>query len=251
MIRFAIDMLLKMSFVSIPGLKYSLKARSCMKYINEFSISMSELSTHLDMMECYIDSAGTLHGVAIDGLIKNKSGRIGSQSDETYQQKIMIAFFLLRHALELGIKALISEHENFSPDTSCNLHKKNRLARFLYNVLYRTGLINREKKDDRKLYGHDLKKLWKNVNHNYVSESFTHEILKSFEILKKYKLVKDAQLIRYHVDSQGKQIKDLPPIETEDFEKLLDIAGKVRYAVLEVLEAIYQKRLHSQSQSCS
>ena len=86
----------------------SLRTKSCIRYINEFSISMSELSTHLDMMECYIDSAGTLHGVAIDGLIQNKSGRIGSQSDETYQQKIMIAFCLLRHALELGIKALIT-----------------------------------------------------------------------------------------------------------------------------------------------
>lgn len=216
-----------------------------MKYINEFSVSMSALHTHLDMMESYIDSANTLYGVAIDGLIKNKSGCIGSQTDETYHQKIMVAFFLLRHALELGLKALISEHENFSPNIQLNHHKKNRLIQILYGFFPRLARIKDDKKSKYKLYGHNLKTLWKNVNHNFVNDEFTQEVLKSFKILKKYRLLKDAQLLRYHIDSNEKQIKDLPPIETEDFENLLGTVSKVRYAGLEVLEAIYQKSLGS------
>ncbi len=213
-----------------------------MKYINEFSVSMDGLRTHLDMMECYIDSAGTLHGVAIDGLIKNKSGAIGFSTNDVYHQKIIIAFFLLRHALELGIKALIHEQENFDHDIP-KKPQRNGFVQFYYNFLRKFGLIKDTKGINQKLYGHNLKKLWSQVNCSYINDRFSKEIQKGFSVLSKYKLLKDAQLIRYHVDNNGKRVKDLPSIETKDFKDLFEIVSTVRYAVLEVLEAIYQRQI--------
>lgn len=215
-----------------------------MKYMIEFSAGMEELNGYLAMMWCFIDSASTLHGVAIDGLLKNKSNSIGQPTDEVYHQKIIIAFFLLRHALELGIKALINEHDNLTFSTTSSHREKNKLIQFLCNLFCRIRFKKNNNIDDRKLYGHNLKKLWENVNQSYINEAFKKEIAKGFVVLKKYKLLKYAELIRYHVDNKGNQIKNLPPIESKDFEDLLDVVVKVRFAVLEVLESIYQRKFH-------
>ncbi len=43
------------------------------------------------------------------------------------------------------------------------------------------------------------------------------------------------------VDNKGNQLKDLPPIKTEDLEELLGTVNKVRYSVLETSMAITKK----------
>lgn len=214
-----------------------------MKYMAEITAEMKGLNSYLDMMKCFTYSATTLYADAADGLKKNKEISTGCLLDDKFHhQNFIVAFFLLRHALELGIKVLINEHENFDHGISSLNSKKNSFIKFFSNVFCWFGLIKNNKKGNDKLYGHDLKKLWKNVNKNYLNDAFKAEVQKGFDIIKKYKLLKCAELIRYHVDNKGNQVKDLPPIETEDFEELLGSVNKVQFAVHEVLEAIRQRK---------
>ena len=164
--------------------------------IQKISVTTDNLIDHFDVLSCFLHGATTLHAVACDGLAKNMSGSIGQMTNEFWNDDFITAFFLLRHALEVAIKALVKEVKGLD--------------------------VN----------GHNIKKIWEeNIpNHNSV---LPDEINKAFNVLDKYHLLKDAQLFRYYTDKSGVKLKDLPPLENEDFDALSGAAWAIRQLILE------------------
>lgn len=168
-----------------------------MKELFTVSAITSEMQNHFDVLECFLHSATELYAVAVDGINKNSDGSIGMMSNEFWNQNLVTSFFLFRHAIELGVKALIKEVS--SSDVN----------------------------------GHDIQKLWEKNIPNYRAV-LVAEISKAFSVLKKFNVLNDAQLFRYHNDKGGNRLKDLPAIENDDFNALSDLAWKIRQAILEV-----------------
>jgi len=165
-----------------------------MKSIIEISADTSDLKDHFDLLSCYLVSATSLHALACDGLA-GRSGGVGSVTPEFWNKHFVTAFYLLRHSLELAVKALIKE--TCGTDT----------------------------------HGHDIKALWESVpDHQNIIRD---QISRAFTVLAKYNVLKDAQLFRYHADKGGVKLKSMPSLTNDDFDAISTASWAVRQLVLE------------------
>lgn len=165
-----------------------------MKPMIEISAGTNKLQNHMDMLSCFLNSATTLYAFACEG-IANSTGKIGHATLEYWNDHLVTAFFLFRHAFELSIKALIKE---------------------------KTG---------NDAHGHNIKELWESISEyqNVIPE----KISKAFTVLEKRHVLNDAQLFRYHVDKKCVELKDMPPIQNGDFDAISDATLAIRQLLLE------------------
>ncbi len=171
-----------------------------MKSILEISAATNDLKSHFDVLSCFLHSATTLHAAACDGIASNEKNFIGTVTDDLWNKHFITAFFLFRHTIEIAIKALIKEINNFDA------------------------------------HGHNIKRLWEeNIpNHQNV---LPDEINKAFSVLEKYHILENAQLFRYHVDKGGVTLRSMQPIKSEDFDALSSVAWAIRHTILECTHA--------------
>lgn len=167
---------------------------------SNFSAITSDMKDHFNVLNCFLNSAIELRRAASNGFIQESEGSISGEVNHFWNHHLVTSFFLFRHVIELGMKALIKEV---------------------------TG---------KDVHGHDIEKLWKENIPTHETE-LSAEISKAFSVLKKFNVLNDAQLFRYHSDKSGKKLKDLPAIESDDFDALIGLAWKIRDAVLEVIDA--------------
>lgn len=165
---------------------------------NQMKAHFEQLDSYLSMLDFYFNNAQLLYGEAVDGMASNN--RIGNLTSEFYQHKFILAFFLMRHSLELGFKAL--------------LNKDNTNVKM----------------------SHDLDKLWEKItNYPEISQILVDEVQQAKNILTKYYLWNDAQIIRYHIDKNGNMTKNFPAIDLADFEPLIGLITTVRHINLEYI----------------
>ncbi|MCK4608728.1 MAG: hypothetical protein KAT71_04535 [Gammaproteobacteria bacterium] len=76
-----------------------------MKLYAEISTQPNQ-DSHLDLLDCFLHSSMTLRTTALPKMQSNNNGLM---PNEFWHEHLIIAFYLLRHALELALKALIEE----------------------------------------------------------------------------------------------------------------------------------------------
>jgi hypothetical protein len=166
-----------------------------MKPMIEVSVDTSGLHDHLDILLCFLNSATLQYGFAC-----NEAAKMIIKTEQLTAEYVnglfVIVFFLLRHAFELSVKALIKEIT------------------------------------DKNVYGHNIEKIWKAHIPDY-QKIIPEKIDKAFAVLCKYHILKDAQLFRYPTDKDGVRLKDMPYIEGEDIEVILDVAWTIYQLILE------------------
>ncbi len=162
-----------------------------MKNILEISANTNKIDSHFDMLSCFLNSASTLYAVACDGINSNQISQLGKPTDEYWNEHFITAFFLARHALELAIKALIKTLKG------------------------------------NDVNGHNIKSMWKCHIQNNTNISLK-KIQKAFDVLEKHGVLHDAQLYRFHVDKKKIQLNNMPNVNNEDFDTVIDLAWSVR-----------------------
>lgn len=172
-----------------------LLGRIDLKPMFQFSADVSKFEQFSDLVSCFLNSAEILKATACDGLVANGGGL---PTEEYWSEHFVTAFFLLRHSLELVVKAYAQEV---------------------------TG---------NEVRGHNIKAIWKGIPNS--EKLIPERINQAFNLLAKYHLLEDAQLFRYHVDKKQVKLKDMPPIQPEDFELILDVVVSLQQVILETID---------------
>jgi hypothetical protein len=169
-----------------------------MSPILEFSATTNTLKNHFDVLSCFLESASTLRSIARDGIAANGEPQAGIPRNDFWNEHLITAFFLLRHAIELAVKALIKEIKN------------------------------------EDINGHNIKKLWEENIPNH-QNMLPEKIKEAFDVLAKYNILKDEQLFRYHADNSGNKLNAMQPIPNDDFDALEIAAWAIRQKTLEYI----------------
>lgn len=166
-----------------------------MEQLLPISAHTNKIENHFDLLSCYLHSAYILYGIASDGMT-NKG------QNYSWNEHFITAFFLLRHAMELAIKALIYEVKG------------------------------------KDVNGHDIETLWK-TNIPNSENILPNEIKLAFAVLDKYHILINEELFRYPITKKSISLKNLPIIRGEDFDALFQAVGAIRD---EVLKCIHEKK---------
>jgi hypothetical protein len=201
-----------------------------------------KITERFDLFESFNNAAEVLHAISLGCVITKRATK------EFYQDCMIAALCLYRHALELGIKAL-----------------------------WQHGLISEQKK------GHDLENLFtglpENVhevllnNKKYISDEtkncivvmltngisyhgtlenllddcvkrFKENIIKAFGILDNSYLTKDEQLFRYDEHAGKKEFKDLKKISKKEIYVILRAINWL-YGIKQLLNSVQHSIHHN------
>jgi HEPN domain-containing protein len=150
-----------------------------------------------DLADCYFNSGAMLHAAAYDGIVKNAQSCIVAPTDEFFLGYFLVAFFNIRHAIELRMK----------------------------NLAALLGIPSKN--------GHDLEKLWDEISKS--TQINVNETIVTAGLLElvKYDVLKDEQLFRYEQHNKiSAVLKNYPAIAPSTFGILGDTYYALREATL-------------------
>jgi hypothetical protein len=152
-----------------------------------------------DLADCYFNAGAALHAVAYDGITKGADG-IGGSAGEFFLGHFLIAFFNIRHSIELRMKNLAT----------------------LLGITLKSG--------------HNLEKLWDEIMKSPRINANETVVTAGLLELVKYDVLKDEELFRYERHNKLRTvIKDYPAIQPETFDLLGKTNDALRQAMLELV----------------
>ncbi len=161
-----------------------------MPYLLDISVSTSDISSNLELLDCFEISAKMLYTFAHDEKTKPQLGTVDFSN-----KYLIISLYLFRHSIELGIKALIEAITTES---------------FYHH--------------DIEEIWNEIPKVYK------LFLSGNGKLGNAINVLKKYQILNDEQLFRYHIDQNENSLKKLPVISNPDYETLLAFVERIQQA---------------------